>query len=80
MQNPIIKEAAKKVGGVVAMSIKLGMSRGAVSQWDEVPAERVVAVEILTGVPRARLRPDMFDTATGCEASATQKTQTEAAA
>ena len=61
MQNPIIKEAAEKVGGIVAMSTKLGLSRGAVSQWEEIPAERVIAVETLTGVPRARLRPDLFD-------------------
>jgi DNA-binding transcriptional regulator YdaS (Cro superfamily) len=60
MQNPIIKEAAEKVGGIVAMSLQLGLSRGAVSQWDEVPLDRVVAVEKLTGVSRQRLRSDVF--------------------
>lgn len=66
MQNPIIKEAAANVGGIVSMSIQLGLSRGAVSQWDEVPLDRVVAVEKLTGVPRQRLRPDVFGTSPDC--------------
>lgn len=42
------------------MSKALGLSRGAVSQWRHVPIERVVAVEILTGIPRSLLRPDVF--------------------
>jgi DNA-binding transcriptional regulator YdaS (Cro superfamily) len=58
--NISIKEIADRVGGVVALSKSLGLSRGAVSQWDRVPIERVVAVEKLTGIPRAELRPDVF--------------------
>lgn len=55
-----IKEIAVGAGGVVALSLKLGLSRGAVSQWDRVPAERVLDVERLTGVPRETIRPDLY--------------------
>ena len=39
-----IKDITAKAGGPVALSRALGLSRGAVSQWDMVPPERVLAV------------------------------------
>ena len=39
---------------------RLGISQPSVSNWQRVPAERVLAVEALTGVPRASLRPDLY--------------------
>jgi DNA-binding transcriptional regulator YdaS (Cro superfamily) len=39
---------------------ELGLSRGAVSQWPRVPAERVIDVERITGIPREELRPDIY--------------------
>lgn len=44
------------------MSTTLGLSRGAVSQWDIVPAERVLAVAAATGwqVTPHELRPDIY--------------------
>jgi DNA-binding transcriptional regulator YdaS (Cro superfamily) len=38
----------------------LGVTRGAVTKWRQVPAERVLAVEKATGIPRERLRPDLY--------------------
>jgi len=40
----------------------LGISRQAVGQWfkGEIPAERVLELERLTGVPRYELRPDIY--------------------
>lgn len=55
-----IKKVAEKVGGVVALSKALGLSRGAVSQWEVVPLNRVKDVERITGIPRETLRPDFF--------------------
>lgn len=57
-----IKEIASKANGVVALSASLGLSRGAVSQWDVVPAERVLAVCELTGwqVTPHQARPDLY--------------------
>jgi DNA-binding transcriptional regulator YdaS (Cro superfamily) len=57
--NPI-ELAAAQVGGVVKLSLALGLSRGAVSQWKRVPAERVLDVERLSGVSRSILRPDLY--------------------
>lgn len=42
----------------VARALKI--THGAVSQWKRVPAERVIAVEALTGIARERLRPDLY--------------------
>lgn len=35
-------------------------STGTISQWDKVPAERIVEVERITGIPRHLLRRDLF--------------------
>lgn len=55
-----VKLAAEKAGGIVKLSLALGLSRGAASQWRKIPAERVIAVETLTGIPRQILRPDLY--------------------
>lgn len=61
-----IKEIAEPVGGVVALSLGLGLSRGAVSQWEKVPVERVKDVSRLTGFPREQIRPDIFGLPPSC--------------
>jgi len=38
----------------------LGITGSAISQWKRVPVERCPEIERLTGVPRERLRPDIF--------------------
>jgi DNA-binding transcriptional regulator YdaS (Cro superfamily) len=40
----------------------LGLSRAAITRWQRVPAERVVAVEKITGIARHLLRPDLWST------------------
>lgn len=59
-RNPVIGVAAKKLGGIVALSEALGLSRGAASQWREIPIDHVARLEKLTGIPREVLRPDVF--------------------
>lgn len=49
-----------KAGTASALAEHLGLSRGAISLWKKIPAERVRAVERITGVPRAELRPDLY--------------------
>jgi DNA-binding transcriptional regulator YdaS (Cro superfamily) len=55
-----VRLAAEKAGGIVKLSLALGLSRGAASQWKRIPAERLVEVERLTGIPREILRPDLY--------------------
>ena len=51
------------------LASRLEISRGSVYKWkwaDKIPAERVLAVESITGIPRGELRPDLFgDQASG---------------
>jgi len=39
---------------------ELGITHGAISQWAQVPADRVLDVERITGISRHDLRPDVF--------------------
>lgn len=57
-----LAEAKHAVNGAsgLARALGEGISPQAISQWKRVPAERVVDVERVTGVPRHRLRPDIF--------------------
>jgi len=43
----------------------LGVTRGAVSAWPRVPAERVPAVSRITGIPPHELRPDLYEPPSG---------------
>ena len=49
-----------KRGSSALIARELGISRGAVAMWEQIPAERVVEVERITGIPRAQLRPDLY--------------------
>lgn len=76
-----IKKVAGLVGGVVALSKMLGISRGAVSQWKTVPAERVLEVCALTdwrATPHG-LRPDLYPNATDGLPNARCKCEEESA-
>jgi hypothetical protein len=56
----IVRKAADRIGGVPKLAERLGVTRQAIYQWREVPAERVGEIALATGVPRADLRPDLF--------------------
>lgn len=48
-------------GGPAALARSVGnLTPQAVSQWNRVPADRVLDVERLTGISRHDLRPDIF--------------------
>lgn len=60
MRDAGLQEAIRAVGGISALSRLLGIAQPSVSIWTRVPAERVVAVENVTSVPRHILRPDLY--------------------
>jgi TorA maturation chaperone TorD len=60
MRDPGLNEAIRVVGSVSELARRLGISQPSVSNWTQVPAERVMSVETLTGVNRVVLRPDLF--------------------
>lgn len=60
-----LETAKKAAGGATGLANALKergieISSQAISQWARVPAERVLAVEAATGVPRHELRPDLY--------------------
>jgi DNA-binding transcriptional regulator YdaS (Cro superfamily) len=58
---PIIDEAIRAAGGGAAIARELGLkSRQAVYQWTRIPAEHCPVVERMSGIPRHRLRPDLW--------------------
>lgn len=54
------ERAVEASGGVSRLAEAIGVTRSAVSQWPRVPAERVIDVERISGVPRHELRPDIY--------------------
>jgi TorA maturation chaperone TorD len=67
MRDPGLQEAIRAVGGVSELARRIGISQPSVSNWDRIPAERVLAVEAATGVERTVLRPDLFEAAASPE-------------
>ena len=55
-----LREAIRAVGGVTELARRVGLSQPSVSNWTRVPAERVLAVESISGVARTILRPDLY--------------------
>jgi TorA maturation chaperone TorD len=60
MRDPGLSEAIRAAGGVGELARQIGISQPSVSNWNCVPAERVVSVEAVTGIDRGVLRPDLY--------------------
>ena len=60
VDDPGLQKAIEAAGNRTALAEKLGITLGAISQWEKVPLNRVLQVEAATGVPRYQLRPDFF--------------------
>lgn len=60
MRDPGLEQAVRAVGGVSELARHIGISQPSVSNWNKVPAERVLIVEAATGVDRKILRPDLY--------------------
>jgi DNA-binding transcriptional regulator YdaS (Cro superfamily) len=60
MRDPILQEALKVRGTISRIAAAAGVTPSAVSQWQKVPAERVLSVAEITGLAPHELRPDVF--------------------
>lgn len=60
MRDGGLDQAVRAAGGVSELARQIGISQPSVSNWSRVPAERVLAVEAITGVDRKILRPDLY--------------------
>ena len=60
MRDPGLSEAIQAAGGVSELARRVGISQPSISNWDKIPAERVLGVEAATGVDRKVLRPDLY--------------------
>jgi TorA maturation chaperone TorD len=63
MRDPGLCHAIDAAGGIAKLARKIGIAQPSVSNWDRVPAQRVIAVEAVTGVSRQQLRPDLYSEA-----------------
>lgn len=59
-KSAALKRAVANAGGQAKFARLIGVTAQAVSQWDEVPPLRVLAVERVSGVSRQELRPDLY--------------------
>jgi DNA-binding transcriptional regulator YdaS (Cro superfamily) len=63
-QTEGLEAAIARAGGQKALAKLLGVGQSYVSNWKNrnkrVPAERVLEIERVTGVPRHQLRPDLY--------------------
>lgn len=55
-----LRLALQAAGGYAELANALGIRSQSVFQWQRVPLHRVVEVEKATGVPREKLRPELF--------------------
>lgn len=55
-----VEKAIAAAGNKSILARKLGVKVQSIQQWERVPAERVLEVERVTGVPREELRPDLY--------------------
>lgn len=60
MRDHALQRAIDAAGGVASLARGLGIAQPSVSGWTRIPADRVAAIEALTGIPRVELRPDLY--------------------
>ena len=60
MKKLSISTIIQAAGGCTQLAKRLKVSKQAVSRWLQIPANRVLDIEKITGYSRYDLRPDVF--------------------
>jgi DNA-binding transcriptional regulator YdaS (Cro superfamily) len=60
MRDHGLDEAIRAAGGISELARRIGISQPSVSNWERIPAERVLSIEAATGIARGVLRPDLY--------------------
>ena len=59
-----VQEAVKAVGSQAALARAMGVCRMTVCNWANgtvpVPSKKLITLETISGVPRQRLRPELY--------------------
>lgn len=71
MENPLTAYRQRESITQADLAARLGVQPPAVCKWERgrIPAERVLDVERVTGIPRHELRPDLYPPEPMAEAS-----------
>lgn len=56
----IIEMAIARAGGISKLAKAIGIRHTSIYVWKKIPAGRIIAIETATGIPRERLRPDLY--------------------
>lgn len=57
----VLTEVFAHFGSASKLAEYLGVSRSAVHQWQNIPLRYLKEISEVTGIPRSKLRPDLYD-------------------
>jgi len=60
MLIPLAQECADRAGGIAHLARALRIKHPSIYGWKRIPAERVLQLETITGIPRHKLRADLY--------------------
>ena len=60
-RDPILLDVFAACGNASQLAKSLGVTRQAVFHWTKVPMRYLKLISEMTGIPRAKLRPDLYD-------------------
>jgi DNA-binding transcriptional regulator YdaS (Cro superfamily) len=59
-RDEVVNAAIRAAGGLSRLGKAVGITAQGVWRWRRIPPQHVATVERVTGIPRERLRPDIF--------------------
>ena len=60
-RDPVLFQVFAHFGTMGALAKQLNVTLQAVSAWKKVPLRHVQTLSSMTGIPRERLRPDIYE-------------------